>query len=161
MFYFVTIDKTSLESQPTKNDYQKVIQSVLNKNGLYTYRLLKCFEYKLKESDKWLHFHAIMESKQYVEYALFQKKGYHIRVSHLKSSIDLANACSYIIKDKVDGADITGDYYNSKVKEYQQFHRSLNKGRFTKGIKKCGCKPITIVKYIFDSPPPGEGGELN
>ncbi len=100
-YYMITIDKCKKDVAPTKNDF-KVILFQFKIKLQFNLENLFCYEYKI---NKWIHYHGIISSKQFLNYTDFKKTGYSFKIKYLKTTIDLLGAIRYINKCKIDKVD--------------------------------------------------------
>lgn len=110
--YSMTIDKCRTSGDyPTKVEYEVVFNYLLNTHALaLTSWPVRCYELKVKLNagiKDWLHFHACVWGRTYLDYKDVKAEGYSIKIELLKTSYDIINWCGYVNKDKIDRCDLT------------------------------------------------------
>ncbi len=106
-FWSLTIDKCQTDKYPTREDYKRPLERIMEKGNLsFTKWKVSCFEYKHKSDKfpKWLHYHALLYNGKAnrINFKEIQTKGFSIRLDILPTQLDVGVWCGYCQKDKLD-----------------------------------------------------------
>ncbi len=133
IYYAITIDKTSVKfGKPTVLELSGVFARLKDKCNLYSSTFpVVSYEYKSKgkvphKIHDWLHLHATVWCKNYIDFKTLKTNGYSIKCKLLSSKSDVLNWCGYVQKQMVNQCDI--------IKQVKKKHGNLKELRKARKI---------------------------
>lgn len=107
-FYALTIDKVSMDAEPTRKELWEVLLDIeeaseFEKDQFYSNFITFELKHKSAQCPNWVHLHTLVGSKRpFVPYQEVKRRGYSVKFEKLKTKKDVVRWCSYIMKNKRD-----------------------------------------------------------